>query len=253
MILTPADYEFATYCWIGLGIVAFISLLFLRAPYGRHGRPGWGAKISARVGWIIMESIPVILFSVLLYFGSNREPIVILFWAMWTAHYINRAWAWPTRAKITGKTIPISIVIIASTFNSVNTWLNGNWIFEMSSQYDNSWFVEPQFIIGLIIFISGMILNIKSDDILFSLRDDGTTGYKIPYGGAFEKVSCPNYLGEILEWIGWAIATWSLAGLAFAIWTFCNLAPRALSHHKWYKENFNDYPSNRKALIPWVW
>jgi hypothetical protein len=44
-------------------------------------------------------------------------------------------------------------------------------------------------------------------------------------------VSCPNYLGEILEWIGWAIATWSLAGWVFAIWTMANLAPRAFTNH----------------------
>jgi steroid 5-alpha reductase family enzyme len=97
-----------------------------------------------------------------------------------------------------------------------------------------------------------MIINIKSDDILFALRDDGSTGYKIPSGGLFEKVSCPNYLGEIIEWTGWAIATWSLAGATFAIWTVCNLAPRALAHHKWYKEEFEEYPENRKALVPFL-
>ena len=252
MFLSYSNFELFTFCWICLAIAVFITLFFLKAPYGRHNRPGWGAKISARSGWIIMESIPAILLSVFLYLGSNREPVILLFWAMWTAHYVNRAWAWPSRAKISGKKIPISIVIIALTFNSINTWLNGTWIFEMSPEYGNSWFFEPRFIIGFIIFISGMILNIRSDDILFALRDDGTTGYKVPYGGAFERISCPNYLGEIIEWIGWAIATWSLAGLAFAIWTFCNLAPRAISHHKWYKDNFSDYPSDRKALIPWI-
>ena len=36
----------------------------------------------------------------------------------------------------------------------------------------------------------------------------------------------------------------------FFIWTFINLVPRAISHHKWYKDNFKDYPKNRKAIIP---
>jgi protein-S-isoprenylcysteine O-methyltransferase Ste14 len=69
----------------------------------------------------------------------------------------------------------------------------------------------------------------------------------------YRWISCPNYFGEIVEWIGWAIATWSLAGLAFALWTAANLAPRARSHHQWYRESFADYPQERKALVPRLW
>jgi len=38
----------------------------------------------------------------------------------------------------------------------------------------------------------------------------------------------------------------------FLIWVIANLFPRALSHHKWYKEKFSDYPKNRKAIIPGI-
>ena len=78
-------------------------------------------------------------------------------------------------------------------------------------------------------------------------------GYGIPHGGLYRWVSCPNYLGEMVIWVGWAIVTWSLAGLAFALWTVANLAPRAWSHHRWYQERFEDYPTERKALLPGVW
>ncbi|MHA1318096.1 MAG: hypothetical protein ACTSQ6_11365, partial [Candidatus Heimdallarchaeaceae archaeon] len=60
-------------------------------------------------------------------------------------------------------------------------------------------------------------------------------------------------LGEITEWVGWAIMTFSIPGLVFAFWTIANLAPRARSNHKWYLENFPDYPKNRKALIPFIY
>jgi protein-S-isoprenylcysteine O-methyltransferase Ste14 len=66
----------------------------------------------------------------------------------------------------------------------------------------------------------------------------------------YRWVSCPNYFGEMLEWIGWAIATWSLAGSAFAIFTIANLLPRALANHRWYQTEFPDYPSDRRAVIP---
>jgi hypothetical protein len=56
----------------------------------------------------------------------------------------------------------------------------------------------------------------------------------------------------MLEWTGFAVASWSLPGLAFALYTAANLAPRALSHHRWYQEKFPDYPRERRALIPFV-
>ena len=64
------------------------------------------------------------------------------------------------------------------------------------------------------------------------------------------KPRIPNYLGECIEWLGWAIMTWSFSGFVFALWTTFNLLPRALKHHSWYKEKFNDYPKERKAIIP---
>ncbi|MHA1777308.1 MAG: 3-oxo-5-alpha-steroid 4-dehydrogenase, partial [Promethearchaeota archaeon] len=108
------------------------------------------------------------------------------------------------------------------------------------------------FIIGTIIWICGFIINIYSDYILRNLREPGENGYKIPYGGLFRFVSCPNYLGEILEWIGWAVLTWSISGLVFALWTIANLIPRAISHHRWYHQHFEEYPQNRKAIIPFI-
>ncbi|MBT4068686.1 MAG: DUF1295 domain-containing protein, partial [Candidatus Marinimicrobia bacterium] len=98
-----------------------------------------------------------------------------------------------------------------------------------------------------------MGINIKSDNMLFNLRADGATDYKIPQNGLFKWVSCPNYLGELLEWWGWALATWSLAGLSFALWGMANLIPRARANHIWYKEKFFNYPKDRKALIPKIW
>lgn len=251
-ILSYDEYKTVCYIWLTLAVIVFLILIFVKAPYGRHKTKGWGVEISAKKGWIIMESIPAVLLTVMLVLGHNRDFVILFFWAIWTAHYVNRAWAWPNRAKLEEKLMPLSVVILAVIFNTINCLLNGIWLFDLSGGYELSWVTDPRFIFGGVIFFFGMILNIKSDDILFSLRDDGSTGYKIPRGGLFEKVSSPNYLGEIIEWIGFAIATWSLAGFTFAIWTFCNLAPRAFAHHRWYKEEFSDYPEDRKALIPFV-
>lgn len=54
----------------------------------------------------------------------------------------------------------------------------------------------------------------------------------------------------IMEFPGFAMMTWSPAALVFALWTFFNLIPRALDHHKWYRANFPEYPPERKAILP---
>jgi 3-oxo-5-alpha-steroid 4-dehydrogenase 1 len=107
------------------------------------------------------------------------------------------------------------------------------------------------FITGVCLFIIGAVINIKSDNILLSLRS--TSGeYKIPNGFMYKYISFPNYFGEILEWVAFALMTWSLAGLSFMIWSMANLIPRAIAGHRWYKKTFDNYPSNRKAIIPFI-
>jgi 3-oxo-5-alpha-steroid 4-dehydrogenase 1 len=54
-----------------------------------------------------------------------------------------------------------------------------------------------------------MYTHTQSDAILRNLRKPGETDYKIPKGGAFKFVSGANFLGEILEWTGFAIAQWN--------------------------------------------
>jgi steroid 5-alpha reductase family enzyme len=181
------------------------------------------------------------------------DPTGIIFYIMWMTHYVHRSWVWPARAHISGKKMPIGIVLFAIGFNSINSWLNAEWIFSLHHPYPYEWLYSPQFIIGVMLFITGMGINIKTDDMLFALRENGEVDYKIPHGHMFKWISCPNYFGEILEWIGWALATWSLAGLSFAVWAIANLVPRARANHKWYQEKFSDYPRSRKALIPKIW
>ena len=111
--------------------------------------------------------------------------------------------------------------------------------------------LNTNFIIGLGVFTIGLIINLKSDNILLALKRENK-GYQIPKGFMFEYITSPNYFGEILEWIGFAIMTWCLPGFIFALWTVCNLFPRAISHHKWYQRKFIHYPEDRKAIIPFI-
>lgn len=113
--------------------------------------------------------------------------------------------------------------------------------------------LAPHFVIGFTLFFTGLTINWQADSILRNLRKPGETGYKIPYGGMFNYVSGANFCGEIIEWTGFAIAGWNLPAFAFALFTFCNIGPRGAQHHQYYQQKFKDYPTNRKAVIPFIW
>jgi len=237
-----------------LAAVTFVALQFINAPYGRHKRRGWGPSLSNRLGWLLMESPSVVLFGVLFFIGSAPKTLpVILFFGLWEAHYIHRALIYPFMISDGRRLMPLAVVLMAFGFNIGNAYINGRYLFSLSGGYPLSWMLSPQMIVGLSLFIGGFIINRWADRVLQTLRKPGETKYTIPYGGLYRWISCPNYFGEIIEWTGWAIATWSLPGLAFALWTLANLAPRARANHIWYHQHFGDYPAERKALIPGIW
>ena len=240
--------------WFLLAGAIFILLLFFAAPYGRYNRGGWGPAIGSRAGWVIMEAVSPTVFSICFILGDNVISITSLaFLAMWLFHYVYRAFVYPLQMHSYGRTMPLAIVGMGMLFNTVNAYLNGRYIYTFADKYSNQWLADPRFIAGLALFIVGLVINRRSDRILRNLRRPGEVGYRIPYGELYRWVSCPNYLGEVVIWTGWALATWSLAGLAFAVWTAANLVPRARRHHCWYQQNFPDYPSERKALLPGLW
>jgi len=240
------------YLWLAIAIITFGSLFFLAAPYGRHNRNGWGLQVSNKWGWIIMELVSPLVLS---YFfwngGSENNRTVLTFYILWMFHYTYRSVFFPIKLNTKGKTIPLSIVLMAIFFNSVNGFTNGFYFGNFAGDYDNYSFGSPQFIMGFALFICGFYIHFRSDNILINLRKNNN-GYVVPNEFLFKKVASPNYLGEIMEWLGFAIMTNALSAWCFLAWTIANLAPRALANYKWYRSKFEDYPKERKIIIPGI-
>ena len=247
------NYYLILWIWIAFALILFPLLLKVTAPYGRHSRKDWGPMIPNRLGWVVMELPSLILFIIFFWYGPNAQNyITLIFFLLYTLHYTNRSLVFPFRTHTVRKKMPLIIVVFAIFFNLVNGSMNGYFFGSIAGEYGSEWLYDLRFIGGSILFISGVCINIRSDNILLSIRKNSSNGYAIPEGGFFRLVSCPNFFGEILEWTGFALMTWSPAALAFAIWTVVNLIPRALDHHKWYCERFDDYPPERKAVIPYI-
>ncbi|MBN1223507.1 MAG: DUF1295 domain-containing protein [Candidatus Aminicenantes bacterium] len=238
-----------------IGAVIFVLLFFVTAPYGRYAKTGWGRMMDTRSGWLIMESPASLLFFILYILSDRRaEAGAVMLLIVWQSHYLYRAFIYPFRQR-RKKNMPLVIVLFAFVFNVINAYLQARWIFMLAPplRYTLSWLTDIRFITGFLLFYFGMAINRWSDESLSRLRRSGMADYGIPEGRLFEWVSCPNYLGEIIEWAGWALMVWSLPGLVFALWTLANLLPRARAHHNWYNKEFPGYPVKRKALIPFVY
>ncbi|KAJ3393611.1 Steroid 5-alpha-reductase det2 [Lobulomyces angularis] len=157
----------------------------------------------------------------------------------------------------------LEVILTASTFNALNAFSHGYYF---ATMFDGN--VEKNFGLrtwfGIFLFLAGFSINLlhdyslmyqrrKYEDIMKKKKGgkDVEKVYIIPKNYLFEYITCPNYFGEIIEWLGWAILIGE-PGLSFFLFSVANLLPRAIRTHNWYKEKFEDYPVNRCILIPYL-
>lgn len=244
-------FDLLVWAWIAIPIIIFPVLLKIRIPYGRHASSSWGPMIDNHWGWFWMEVPALLTFPLLAISGpTEKDMLSWILIGLWSLHYLNRVLIFPFRLKTKGKKMPLIIAVSAIFFNLTNGFVNGYYIGFVQGQSNGT--VQLVSIIGICIFFIGFVINQIADSKLIALRKQDL-GYQIPKGWLFNYISCPNHFGEIIEWVGFALAARNLAALSFAIWTFCNLAPRANNHHTWYREYFPDYPKTRKVVLPFVW
>ena len=224
--------------------VVFPVLRVVPAPYGRHARKGWGPSVSARLGWMVMESPSVWLIVWAFWNLSPFHDQPQAAWVLipWLIHYLQRTLVFPFLLKAP-RPMPVVTVAMALVFNFFNAIGNGAALEPRG--------LSLKVVLGLAIWAVGLVINLRADAALRGLRKQAGE-YPLPRGGLFEWVSCPNYLGECLEWLGFALIASTLASFALFVFTVANLLPRALTHHRWYRQKFPDYPPQRKAMIPFL-
>ena len=239
-----------------LAAVVYAALHFFEAGYGYLFDRRYGPPVPNRVGWMVMDS-PVFILMCVLWASSERmwQAGPLALFCLFQAHYLQRAFIFPLLIRGKGR-MPLGIVVMGMVFNTLNALMQGGWIFYVSpADYYAGWFSQPFIYAGGALFLAGMAVNIHSDSIIRRLRRPGDTRHYIPRGGMFRYVSSANYFGELLEWTGFAVASWSWAGAVFAWWTFANLAPRATSLRRRYEQEFGEEFTSlrRKRIIPFIY
>lgn len=240
-----------------MAIVVFVSLYFVKAGYGQFRTKQWGWSINNKVAWMLMEA-PV--FFVMLYVWAQADakwhvPEFILF-LLFELHYFQRSFVFPWLMKGHSK-MPIAIMLMGVTFNVINGLMQGGGLY---------WFPNPDFsegasyllrwnaILGIALFVAGWVINLHSDHVIRHLRQPGDTNHYLPQGGMYRYVTSANYLGELMEWVGFALAAATPVAWVFPLWTAANLVPRAHAIHIKYRQEFGDEAvGQRKRIIPFVY
>ena len=247
--------------WIHMGLVCFgfliavISILvqcWKPLPYGKLSDGGGFCNLPVRPSWVAVHIIPGFFIFTVTYFTGHHfnSPMNIAMYLLFTLHYLTRG-VFPLVSRYSHNKIPVwvttSILLTNAYFHYVNAEFVG------SVDYCRGYYYDPRFILGAIMFVIGFIINRASDvELLFLRKSRNDCDYLIPKGFLFYLITCPNYFGEGLQWLGWAMLTWSLAGLVWWLFLGALFLPRSRQAHSWYRNNFKSYPSHRKALLPFI-
>jgi 3-oxo-5-alpha-steroid 4-dehydrogenase 1 len=253
--ITPEIFGTFLVIMASVALVVFVALFFVKAGYGMFFDRKWGPPLPNRLGWFMMEAPIFILMAVMWAISDRRCDIVpLVFFVIFEIHYLQRSFIFPWLIRGNSK-MPLGIVLMAVLFNTCNALMQGGWIFFFSPEYSHDWLRSPQFIVGTVLFFAGFVINLHSDYIIRHLRRPGDTRHYIPRGGMFRWVSSANYFGELVEWIGFAVLTWSWPGVIFAWWTLANLAPRANAIWENYEREFGEEFTRLrlKRMIPFVY
>ena len=200
---TLADIlRLSTVSMIVTAVVTFVALTFyITAPFGRHTRKGFGFHVKAELAWFLME-IPNIFITATVYtttividdlatnnsitdeFSDNLSensrfnyhlptPNKILM-LLFVLHYLNRSIIYPFRMGYYSQRntpMPITVMLCAFAFCTWNGF-NQSVSLLIINMHREDYIYAPSFIIGVLMFFVGLVINIRSDNILFGLRKE---------------------------------------------------------------------------------
>lgn len=202
-----------------------------------------GPQVSYRILFFFEYLGPLILYPIFYYFpvyqffGYKGERVIhpVQTYALyyWCFHYFKRIMETFFVHRFSHATSPISNVFR----NCAYYWSFGSFI----AYYVNHPLYTPvsdlQMKIGFAFGIICQIANFYCHILLKNLRStDGSGGYQIPRGFLFNIVTCANYTTEIYQWVGFNIATQTVAGYIFLVVAALIMTNWALTKHRRLKK-----------------
>ena len=260
-ITGDASYDLALTIALAIFVVTVAASFFVVTPYGRFADSRFGLSLDPRLGWFLMELPATLAFFFVFFTSEGRtQPLALFIAFVWAVHYANRGFLMPALMRVPKgqkSSFGLLVVLVGWAVTSLHGYLNATWVTRLFTP-GTEWFSDPRFIVGALLYYGGFAANLHADHVVRNLRTkeevaSGERKYRIPEGGLFTYVTNAAYFAELVFWVGFALMTWSPAGVFICAISAANLVPRAIATHKWYKERFPDYPASRKILVPFVY
>ncbi|CEH16871.1 Steroid reductase required for elongation of the very long chain fatty acids [Ceraceosorus bombacis] len=233
----------------------------------RNGDTLYVKDIGPQVAWrtvFLAEYGGPLIINPLLYFAAPRiwgayEPsrMQALSTTLVTLHYLKREYETIFVHRFSNATMPILNLFMNTAYYSFlsGIFLSGsiNIPANSAAKLKGTLRDSDAWLIGCTVaWLAFETLNYSTHIALRNLRPAGTRERKIPRGGLFEYVSCPNYFYEILGWVAISALTLSPAAALFSVAGVFIMTNWALGKHRNYRKEFKDYPRKRKALWPFL-
>lgn len=276
---------------LGFIVVAFLFQLKKPARYGRHDKNHGKCYVPQRLAHVASDFIPGVVFFTIMYFAQGRnlsQPPNLVFYCLFMVHYLYRGLVTPLISRYSSWKVPVFIPIFGFIANLLFHYVIVDFI--SSACYFPGYLYDPRFLLGVLIFIAGFILNKVAELYLVCIRChpeedrrdktdiiglcldksgarccaageeedkekaecDNGGNYTVPECCLYKLIVNPNYLGEAIQWFGWALATWSLSGVVWWMFGLATFIPRSRHNLKWYRKHFDNFPTYRRGLIPGI-
>lgn len=227
-----------------------------------------GPQISWRTVFLVEYAGPLFIHPLLYwitpkvwgYFGRGFEysTVQTVTLGLVLAHFMKREYESVFVHRFSNATMPAFNIIKNSTHYWVlSGLLLGLGVYSPSlgadavygTLRDDAWYIGS----WALVWLGAELLNLQSHLTLMNLRPKGTRVRRIPRGGAFELVSCPNYFFEVLSWFAITMMTLSSSALVFLVVSAAQMTVWAIKKHKNYRKEFgSEYPRRRKIMYPFV-
>ena len=241
--------------WTTGNLILYISFLLITPLLGLSEFKGWSTLkyskfrsergMSSRTGMFVLYFIPVLMHVLAYSLYEYRWSIPqICLSACILIHFSKRSAESLFLHKYAGPIDRLTVFQIAFFYSGVS-WAAAyfNQLTPMNT--------DLIFVLGCVFFMIGIIGNFLHHKYLADLRKI-SSAYFIPQKGLFRLVSCPHYLFEIMIWLGMAMmCKQPFMYLTFISMTFYLMA-RSVKAQNWYRNHFDDYPAERKAMIPYL-